>query len=152
MLGRRSSPFINGGHMAPNACVGVRINVQHRSYRMIEVSVDPERKLVRAVLSGFLTVEEVERFSREEQEAVRAMGLGSGEFVLLVETSDSVAQTQEVVDCFQRLMVSSPLKARRIATVRSGALPTMQMRRITAIRGYAEVFETVEEAEAWLLS
>lgn len=119
---------------------------------MIEVTFDSQKRLVRAVMGGLLTAEDVERFSRDEQEAVRAMGLGSGEFLLLVETRGNVVQSQLVADAFQRLMLHSPLKAARIATVRTGALSTMQTRRISAVRDAAMIFETAREAEAWLVS
>jgi hypothetical protein len=119
---------------------------------VIEVTFHSERKLVRAVMGGLLTVADVERFSREEQEGVRAMGLASGEFLLLVETRGSVVQSQAVVAAFQNLMLHSALKAKRIATVRAGALTTLQTRRIASVNSSARVFETSEEAQAWLFS
>lgn len=117
---------------------------------MIEVWSEPARRMVRARMSGFLTVDEVAAFSRDEQAAVRSMGLSSGEFVLLVETEGNVVQTQAVIEAFRDLIISSPLKARRIATVRTGALPVMQTRRLTAVRDDYDVFDSVEAAEAWL--
>lgn len=119
---------------------------------MIEITFDTQKKLVRAVMAGLLSVEDVERFSRKEQDAVRNMGLGSGEFFLLVETRGNVVQTQEVATAFQNLMLNSPLKAKRIATVRAGALPTLQARRIGTVRYFAEVFDTTKDAEAWLFA
>ena len=117
---------------------------------MIEVTFDSRRKLVRSVMGGLLTTTDVERFSREEQQAVEKMGLKSGEFLLLVETRGNVVQSQDVVAAFQNLMLNSPLKAKRIATVRAGALSRLQTRRINSVRDAAQVFETVEDAEAWL--
>jgi len=117
---------------------------------MIEVTFDSQKKLVRAVMAGLLTTAEVERFSREKHQAVEAVGLKSGEFCLLVETRGSVVQSQEVVAAFQQLMLHSPLKAKRIATVRAGALTTLQTRRIATVRDDALVFPTVGDAEAWL--
>lgn len=117
---------------------------------MIEVTTDPARKLVRAVMSEMLTVAQVAAFSRDEIAAVREMGLASGEFDLLIETHGNLVQTQDVMEAFQRLMIESPIKARRIATVRAGALSRIQSRRISKVRSSAEVFETVSEAEAWL--
>ena len=117
---------------------------------MIDVTFNSERKLVRAVMGGSLTTGDVERLSQEEQEAVQAMGLLSGEFLLLVETRGNVVQSKEVVAAFQHLMLHSPLKAKRIATVRAGALTTLQTRRIASVRQSAQVFETVAEAQAWL--
>ena len=119
---------------------------------MIRVTFDPRRRLVRAEMSGLLTAAEIELFSRQEQEAVQQMGLRSGEFFLLIETQGDVVQKQEVVEAFQQLLLQSPLKAKRIATVREGALPTIQTRRISSVRKNAEVFNTVREAEAWLFS
>ncbi len=119
---------------------------------MITVTFDPERKLVRAVMCGLLTVEEVEQFSRDEQDAVRRMGLASGEFLLLIDTLTQQVQTQEVMDAFRALMLDSPLKARRIATVRQGVLNRMQSRRIVQVRSAAEVFDNVTDAEAWLFA
>lgn len=119
---------------------------------MITVTTEPARKLVRARMVGLLTVEEVHAFSREEQAAVKAMGLGSGEFLLLVETGGHAVQTQEVMAAFRDLMLHSPLKAKRIATVRAGALSRLQQRRVNETRADTEVFGTVEEAEAWLFA
>lgn len=117
---------------------------------MIVVTTEPERKLVRVVMSGLLTVAEVERFSRDEQAAVRAMGLRTGEFLLLVDTIGTQVHTREVTEAFQSLMLDSPLKARRIALVRMGTLAAMQSRRISTVRSYSEVFATAAEAEEWL--
>ena len=119
---------------------------------MIVVTSEPERRLVRAVMSDMLSVADVARFSREEQAAVRQMGLGSGEFLLLIETVGNVVQTQEVMDAFQALIATSPLKARKIATVRDGALTRMQSRRVSKIRSHAEVFDTLRAAETWLFA
>jgi hypothetical protein len=118
---------------------------------VIRVSTEPGRKLVRATMDGLLTVADVEQFSADEQAAVREMGLASGEFDLLVETLGSVVQTLEVMEAFAELLARSPLKARKIATVRQGALTRMQSRRIGNVRSNYEVFGTVEEANSWLL-
>lgn len=117
---------------------------------MITVTSEPEHVRIRARMGGMLTLDEVAAFSREERAAVRAMGLGSGEFDLLIETEGNLVQTQEIVAALGRLMLESPLKARRIASVREGALTRMQTRRLAQLRANAAVFETVEAAEAWL--
>jgi hypothetical protein len=119
---------------------------------MIDVTFDSERKLVRAVMGGLLSIADVDCFSREKDEAVQAMGLASGEFFLLVETRDNMVQSKDVVAAFQSLMLHSPLKAKRIAAVRVGALSTLQFRRIAAVRQFAQVFESSEDAQAWLFS
>lgn len=117
---------------------------------MIIVTAEARLKRVYVRMGGMLTIAEVAAFSDDEQKAVRGMGLHSGEFDLLIETEGNVVQTQEVMDALGRLMLDSPLKARRIATVRAGVLTRMQSRRISKLRSYAEVFETIADAENWL--
>lgn len=117
---------------------------------MIIVRAEPQLKRIHVRMSGMLTVEEVTRFSREEQNAVREMGLKSGEFDLLIKAEGNFVQTQEVMNALGDLMLNSPLKARRIATVRDGVLTRMQTKRISKLRSAAEVFETLADAEAWL--
>jgi hypothetical protein len=99
-----------------------------------------------------LTLDDVDLFYRSELEAVRSMGSCSGEFVLLVETKGNVVQSKDVMDAFQRLIAHSPVKAKRIAIVRAGALSSMQTRRIAKAREAVDVFDTVQEAEVWLFS
>ena len=117
---------------------------------MIRVTTEPQRQLVRAVMGGMLTIEEVDAFSREEQAAVRQMGLQSGGFDLIVETIGNDVQTQEVVNAFQGLIMGSEFKARRIAIVRSGVLVRMQSRRMALLRPDCAVFEHVDDANDWL--
>lgn len=118
---------------------------------MIITSSEPARKLVKAHMSGFLSPEDVAQFSHEEQAAVIAMGCKSGDFYLLVDTSECVIQAQDIVNAFQNLIQHSPLKAKRIAVVNGGSLSKMQARRIL-IRDRAETFGTLEEAEQWLFA
>jgi hypothetical protein len=117
---------------------------------VITVAAEPDRKLVRAQMSGFLDLAEVAEFSRQEQEAVRSMGLGSGEFYLLVHTSEAVIQSQEVVAAFQHLITDSKFKAKRIAVARESSLTRIQTNRIVKIRDNAAVFESLADAERWL--
>ena len=118
----------------------------------IIVETDPGRKLVRATMSGLLSLAEVKILGEEEQKAVRSMGLASGEFFLLVDAIGETVQTQEVAIAFGELISNSALKARRIAIVRSGVLASMQSRRIAAARPNHEVFGNVADAKAWLFS
>ena len=119
---------------------------------MIRVTADASRKLVIAHMSGFLSVEEVEQFSREQDAAVEAMGLRSEEYLLLIDTAEAIIQPQEIVAAFQQLVTSARYKARRIAVARKGSLTRIQTTRILNLRDDAAVFESIEEAEAWLFS
>jgi hypothetical protein len=117
---------------------------------MITIAVEPERKRIRSFMEGMLTVAEVAEFSRDEQAAARRMGWSTGQFDLLIETGGNLVQTQDVMHAFSELMTTSPLKARKIATVRAGALTRMQSRRLIPQRRGFQVFEAVADAEAWL--
>ena len=119
---------------------------------MITVSVDHARKTVIARMSGFLSTEEVKAFARKEEEAVESMDLGSGQFYLLIDTSEAIIQPQDVVAAFQHLVQNAVYKAARIAVARHGSLTKMQTERILRVRGDTAVFETLAEAEEWLFS
>lgn len=117
---------------------------------MIKVNVEPWRKLVRVHMSGLLSAEEVHAFAREMRQAVTAMGLGSDQFSLLVETEGNTVQQQEVMTVFEELISRPELRAKRIAIVRHGVLGRMQARRLTSHRSGAEVFDSMQDADTWL--
>ncbi|WP_076068074.1 hypothetical protein [Sphingomonas montana] len=119
---------------------------------MIEVTTDPSRKLVLAHMEGFLEPADVAKFAQDERAAAESMGLGSGEFLLLVDTANCMIQSQDVVAAFQHLIANASHKARRLAIIRQGSLTRMQTNRIISIRDDAAVFVTRAEAEAWLFA
>lgn len=118
---------------------------------MISVDVEPSRKLVRACMTGFLSIQEVEDFSLREQGLVEAMGWKSGEFLLLVDTEGAVIQSADVVAALQATVLKSRYKAGRIAVVRHDALTRFQTERILGVRDNAEIFRSAEDALEWLL-
>jgi hypothetical protein len=117
---------------------------------MISVTSDKSRKLVIAQMTGFLEPADVQRFSDDKEAAVIAMGLGSGEYYMLVNTEGCVIQSQEVVATFMRVILQSPFRSRRLAVVRHDNLTRLQTRRILSVRDEAELFASVTEAEQWL--
>jgi hypothetical protein len=119
---------------------------------MIVVTSDKARALVKAHMSGFLNPDEVEGFNADKEAAVEAMGLSSGEFYLLVDTTDCIIQSQEVVGAFTSAVLNTRYKSKRLAVVRHDNLTRMQTRRILSVRDNAAMFESVEDAEEWLFS
>lgn len=119
---------------------------------MIKVTADPTRNLVIVHMGGFLSPDEVGAFSRDRDAAVESMGLRSGEYDMLIDTAEAIIQPQEIVTAFQMLITNSKYAARRIAVARKSSLTRMQTNRILGIRDNAAVFDTIEEAQAWLLS
>lgn len=119
---------------------------------MFRFEIDPAHKLVRSWIDGFLTIDEVMEWSRQEQAAVVTLGCKSREFLLLVDTSRCAIQSQDVVTLFQQLITKSKYKARRIAIMRGGSLIKMQSRRIAAGADYVQLFDETADAERWLFT
>ena len=95
---------------------------------MIQITSLPFRKLVIAEFSGFLALEEVAEYERKKVAAVRAMDLASGEFDLLVDTSQCDIQAQDVVAAFQHNIATTPFRPRRVALIWAASLARMQAR------------------------
>lgn len=116
---------------------------------MYTVSAEPSRKLVRIKLVGFLSHDEVAGFARAEQAAIQQMGCRSGEYLVLVDTTEFLLQTQDVATELQNLVNASAFRAKRIAIVNGESAFRMQARRLLT-REEALIFDTLAEAEAWL--
>lgn len=118
---------------------------------MFAIEADPECKLITIRLSGLLTVEEVECLFHEEQAALVALGYRSGDYMLLVDTSGCLIQSQEVIAAFQAAIAAARLSAARVAVVRGQSLTLLQTQRILRARDNALIATTEAEARAWLM-
>lgn len=116
---------------------------------MIQISSLPFRQLIIAELSGFLSVQDVVDFERRKVAAARAMGLGGGEFDLLVDTVQCDIQPQDVIAAFQNMIANTPCRARRVALVHAASLARMQARRALN-RDNVALVDTRAEALEWL--
>lgn len=116
---------------------------------MIQISSLPFRQLLIAELSGLLSVEDVAAFEGQKVAAARAMGLGSGEFDLLVDTTNCAIQPRDVIAAFQNMVANTPCRARRVALVRPGSLVRMQAQRALD-RENVMLVDTRAEALNWL--
>ncbi len=116
---------------------------------MIQISSLPFRQLVIAELSGFLSVQDVADLERQKVAAARAMGLGSGEFDLLVDTTRCDIQPQDVIVAFQSMIANTPCRARNVALVRATSLARMQAQRALNRENVALV-DSRTEALDWL--
>jgi len=118
---------------------------------MFAIETDPGCNLIIIRLSGLLTVEEVEQLIHQEQSAVAALGYRSDEYLLLVDASGCVIQSQEVIAAFQTAIAGTRLIAARIAVVRGPSLTFLQTQRILRVRDNAQIAATEVEARAWLM-
>ena len=116
---------------------------------MYNIATEPSRRLVRITVSGLLHAADVEQLYREEHQAIHDMDCPVGEHVVLVDLRDCPIQFQEVVSAF-RANINGEGQARKLAMVTGGSAARMQVRRILQ-RGGANQFETIAEAEEWLL-
>ena len=116
---------------------------------MIQISSLPFRQLVIAELSGFLSVEDVADFERQKIAAARSMGLGTGEFDLLVDTMKCAIQPQDVIAAFQHVIATTTCRARRVALVRAASLVRMQAQRALN-REHVALVDSRAEALEWL--
>ena len=117
---------------------------------MYAIEIVTERKLIIVRLSGLMTVDEVHRLRDEEQGALLALGYRSGDYLLLVDTSGCVIQSQEVIAAFQEAIAVARLSAARVAVMRGPSLTLQQSRRVLQSRDNTLIVETEEEALAWL--
>jgi hypothetical protein len=118
---------------------------------MYAIEIEPDIKLIIVRLSGLMTVDEVERLREEEQSALVALGYRSGDYLLLVDTSGCVIQSQDVIAAFQAAIAAARLSASRVAVVRGPSLTLLQSQRILRSRENALIAADEAEARSWLM-
>lgn len=116
---------------------------------MLQISSLPFRRLVIAEFSGFLSLEEVADYERKKMAVVESMGLSSGEFDVLVDSTQCDIQAQEVIAAFQHNITTTSCRPRRVALVRASSLVRMQAQR-ALVRDNAALFDSRAEALDWL--
>ena len=117
---------------------------------MITVSANAPKKLLIVEVSGFLNKEDVAEFEQRKLEAAQSVSYGGTlEYDVLIDTTQCMIQSQDVVTAFQDLMAHAPHKATRIAVIRAGSLARLQLQRILA-RDDVKIAESRDEAIAWL--
>lgn len=115
------------------------------------IGVDPQRRLIRVIRSGFPDLLEVQRYEREMSAEVARMQATGEFFDVLLDSSDGGVLAQEVLETLGR--VSKALVkggVRRVAMVSSSAIKTMQTKRVAANASGLRTFSNIAEAEAWL--
>lgn len=113
--------------------------------------VDVPHDLVRIVMSGFFTVEDVEAFARGRADAHRKLQCGPNEHLTLNDIRDLDVRSRDVVDAFRTMLAAPEFRSRRLAFVVTSALSRLQLVRTLDGRD-AQCFEDMESAEAWLLA
>ena len=116
------------------------------------IDVDPPRDLVRIRLSGFFSVDDVERFAAELLLAHRRLGCARrGGPLTINDISGMAIQSQDVVARWGAFLADPTHRSRRLAFVVGSTLARMQLQRVIQGRD-AKVFTDAGEAERWLFA
>ena len=113
--------------------------------------VDRARGVVRTVLSGFFELEDVARYARERNLAIRKLGCPPNRHLTLIDATSCQLSTPDVVAALQGVIGEPGYRSLRCAMVVPGALAKMQARRAVQ-RGDVGMFDTDDAAERWLLA
>lgn len=116
-----------------------------------EMDSDIGRGMFRIRLFGFLDGDAVRRLHAERRVAIARLGLPPHGHVSLCDLTDCPIQSQETATVFREIMADPSLVSRRLAFVIGRALSAIQMRRIMTGRPDVACFDTVAEAETWLM-
>ena len=119
---------------------------------MFKIDVDETRRYGRVVLSGFWsedTIDQYERALRQTFERLKQLGSPTR---CLWDTTDMSVQSRVYAERLQQIVESlAALMPDRRAIVVGNALARLQAQRATAaVQEGHRMFETIEEAEAWL--
>lgn len=113
------------------------------------IEIDSPRKLLRVCLSGFYSVEDVERYHAAVDEASIALGGPPSRQRMICDVTEMRIQAQDVVAAFQKVMGDPKYRARRVAFVVASSLARMQVQRVAGNRD-TQLFDNAGEALEWL--
>jgi len=113
-----------------------------------EVQADPEKNRISVTLTGFASIDDVNRFQQELDRAHALLPKHRGPHQLLYDVSAAKIQSQEVVQALRDLATRSTAKS-AFALVNASALAGRQLARIFA---GIDLHRSADrhEAEAWL--
>lgn len=117
---------------------------------MYSITVDPGTRLIRAVVGGHQSAEEITQFSAELQVRARALHAAAGKFDVLLDMREALILPQELTTAVQasmRWLVNNGLA--RNAYLVGSALMKMQFNRIAISTAFA-CFQTEMDALAWI--
>jgi len=111
---------------------------------------DRDNGLIRIVMTGFFTAADLDRFIAARERAHEALGLPANAHMTLNDVRRMKIQSPEMVEAFRTMLADPAYRSRRLAFVAGPTLARSQLMRALSGRD-AQCFETVEEAETFLL-
>lgn len=113
------------------------------------IDTDRGRGLLRVVMSGFYSPEDVKRYHAAVVAASSTLTQAPASQMMLCDISAMLIQSQEIVGAFREVMSDRRYARRRVGFVVGSTLARMQLLRIIGSRT-AHVFTSTADAEAWL--
>ena len=115
---------------------------------MYSITYRPTLNLLDIAWHGLFTPDAIAHYAQAVWDRFRAEGLRAGAYRLRMDMSQSAVQTQEALAAFRAQFQDFP-RASRIAIVTPSAIAKLQVRR-EMTQSYLRLFETADEALAWL--
>jgi hypothetical protein len=115
------------------------------------IEIDAPRNLLRVRMSGFYSLEDVERYHAAVDAATLALGGAPSRQLMLNDISGMQIQAQEIIAAFKQVVSDPRYRERRVGFVVASSLARLQLVRVIGGRN-AQLFESEAEALAWLLS
>jgi hypothetical protein len=117
------------------------------------IDAEPERDLVRIMMAGLFTPEDIADFYKARDIAHAKLTCRRNEHLTINDLRGMKIQPQESVAGFQQMLGAPEYRSRRLAFVIGRTLARSQLQRALSGRGPdVRCFDTVAEAEAWLFS
>ena len=115
------------------------------------VEADRSGGLVRIVLAGFFTSDDIRDFGKARNDALEALGRAPGTHLTLCDVREMTMQSQTIVDAFEEILTAPERRARRLAFVVGPTLARSHLLR-ALISNNAKCFADPALAEAWLFA
>ena len=116
------------------------------------ITVDRARGLVRIVMSGLYTLDDVRAFYEARRQAHEELGLPKNVHLTLNDVRALKILPQDTLAAFGEMLSDADYHSRRLAFVVAPTLVRAQVVRALDGRRNARWFEDPAEAEAWLLA
>ncbi len=115
------------------------------------INVEPDRDLVRIVMSGFFSLDDIQAFLDARCEAHKQLRCGPNQHLTINDLRGMKVQAAEVVGAFQKMLAAPEYRSRRLAFVVTPTLARSQLMRAAAGRR-PRCFASLLLAEAWIFS
>jgi hypothetical protein len=115
------------------------------------IAADQSCGLVRIVMTGLFTLDDVRAFYEERRRAHEALGLPKNQHLTLNDVRDLKILPQDTLAAFCDMLADPDYHSRRLAFVVGTTLVRAQIMRAIGGRGAVRCFDNPADAERWLI-